>query len=308
MVSQGVINEEGKVTNFIPSIKPKAQLELDVTISPFLQFKEDGFVDFMFNGLFTQPVLIPPHSISPFVYILLIVWRSWPQMTVGQKDGKVTITIDVPGVEKVRWQTLGNQVFIRFPQCPSWVCSFPQPPDREGSTHAEAVGMYRVTLTACSVRKDSLAVSRSISRCPTSSLTEVRPLIATRTASSLSSSPKRISSSEIAFPFLFFFFLSVVSYQFSQIVCKEMKFLPWGQTFFFLFLFPVPERKQIIWGDPRGGGTGTKMAERPIVFFDVSVGGHAVGRVKMELFSDIVPKTAENFRYRSSLWDSDLSI
>lgn len=39
------------------------------------------------------------------------------------------------------------------------------------------------------------------------------------------------------------------------------------------------------------------MGERPIVFFDVSIGGHHVGRIKMELFSDIVPKTAENFRY-----------
>jgi HSP20 family molecular chaperone IbpA len=39
-------------------------------------------------------------------------------MTVGQKDGKVTITVDVPGVEKVHWQTLGNQVFIRsVPRC-----------------------------------------------------------------------------------------------------------------------------------------------------------------------------------------------
>lgn len=35
---------------------------------------------------------------------------------------------------------------------------------------------------------------------------------------------------------------------------------------------------------------------RPIVFFDISIGETAVGRLKMELFSDIVPKTAENFR------------
>ncbi len=35
----------------------------------------------------------------------------------------------------------------------------------------------------------------------------------------------------------------------------------------------------------------------PIVFFDVTIGGHQVGRIKMELFADIVPKTAENFRY-----------
>ena len=34
----------------------------------------------------------------------------------------------------------------------------------------------------------------------------------------------------------------------------------------------------------------------PIVFFDVSIGGQEIGRMKMELFADIVPKTAENFR------------
>lgn len=34
----------------------------------------------------------------------------------------------------------------------------------------------------------------------------------------------------------------------------------------------------------------------PVVFFDVSIGGHDMGRMKMELFADVVPKTAENFR------------
>jgi len=34
----------------------------------------------------------------------------------------------------------------------------------------------------------------------------------------------------------------------------------------------------------------------PVVFFDVSIGGHAAGRIKIELFADVVPKTAENFR------------
>ncbi|EFC40134.1 predicted protein [Naegleria gruberi] len=34
----------------------------------------------------------------------------------------------------------------------------------------------------------------------------------------------------------------------------------------------------------------------PVVFFDVSIGGHAVGRIKIELFADVTPKTAENFR------------
>jgi peptidylprolyl isomerase len=35
---------------------------------------------------------------------------------------------------------------------------------------------------------------------------------------------------------------------------------------------------------------------RPRVFFDITIGGKPVGRLVMELYSDIVPKTAENFR------------
>jgi len=34
----------------------------------------------------------------------------------------------------------------------------------------------------------------------------------------------------------------------------------------------------------------------PIVFFDISAGGQPIGRIEMELFADVVPKTAENFR------------
>jgi Cyclophilin type peptidyl-prolyl cis-trans isomerase/CLD len=34
----------------------------------------------------------------------------------------------------------------------------------------------------------------------------------------------------------------------------------------------------------------------PVVFFDVTVGGHRAGRIVMELFADVVPRTAENFR------------
>lgn len=34
----------------------------------------------------------------------------------------------------------------------------------------------------------------------------------------------------------------------------------------------------------------------PVVFFDISIAGYKVGRIKMELFKDVVPKTAENFR------------
>ena len=34
----------------------------------------------------------------------------------------------------------------------------------------------------------------------------------------------------------------------------------------------------------------------PKVFFDITVGGRAAGRVVMELYADVVPRTAENFR------------
>lgn len=34
----------------------------------------------------------------------------------------------------------------------------------------------------------------------------------------------------------------------------------------------------------------------PVVFFDVTLSGEPLGRIKMELFADNVPKTAENFR------------
>jgi len=39
----------------------------------------------------------------------------------------------------------------------------------------------------------------------------------------------------------------------------------------------------------------TKMPN-PKVFFDMSVGGAPAGRIVMELFADVTPKTAENFR------------
>lgn len=31
----------------------------------------------------------------------------------------------------------------------------------------------------------------------------------------------------------------------------------------------------------------------PVVFFDFTLGGEPLGRVKMELFADVTPKTAE---------------
>merc|ERR1712159_144256 len=39
-----------------------------------------------------------------------------------------------------------------------------------------------------------------------------------------------------------------------------------------------------------------KMAARSKVFFDASIGGKPAGRIEFELFDDVVPKTAENFR------------
>ena len=37
-------------------------------------------------------------------------------------------------------------------------------------------------------------------------------------------------------------------------------------------------------------------ANRPRVFFDVAVGNVGLGRIVIELYSDVVPKTPENFR------------
>ena len=41
----------------------------------------------------------------------------------------------------------------------------------------------------------------------------------------------------------------------------------------------------------------TKPGEgEPIVFFDVTLGGEPLGRIKFHLFANTVPKTTENFR------------
>ncbi|RWQ99533.1 putative peptidyl-prolyl cis-trans isomerase [Paecilomyces variotii] len=37
-------------------------------------------------------------------------------------------------------------------------------------------------------------------------------------------------------------------------------------------------------------------APNPVVFFDIALGGQPLGRIKMELFANVVPRTAENFR------------
>lgn len=40
----------------------------------------------------------------------------------------------------------------------------------------------------------------------------------------------------------------------------------------------------------------TKKSERPKVFFDISIDGNKVGKITFNLYSDITPKCAENFR------------
>ena len=35
---------------------------------------------------------------------------------------------------------------------------------------------------------------------------------------------------------------------------------------------------------------------RSIVYFDITIGGRPAGRVVFQLYDDIVPRTAENFR------------
>ncbi|KAF1819656.1 peptidyl-prolyl cis-trans isomerase 11 [Dissoconium aciculare CBS 342.82] len=40
----------------------------------------------------------------------------------------------------------------------------------------------------------------------------------------------------------------------------------------------------------------TTSSPNPIVFFDITLGGEPLGRIKMALHADVVPRTAENFR------------
>ncbi|XP_074780633.1 peptidyl-prolyl cis-trans isomerase H-like [Athene noctua] len=52
---------------------------------------------------------------------------------------------------------------------------------------------------------------------------------------------------------------------------------------------PVP-------GEAAGMAVLASNPSNPVVFFDVTIGGQEVGRMKIELFADVVPKTAANFR------------
>ena len=44
------------------------------------------------------------------------------------------------------------------------------------------------------------------------------------------------------------------------------------------------------------GGRPEVNPSNPKVYFDVTIDGHSAGRIIIELFADVVPKTAENFR------------
>jgi peptidylprolyl isomerase len=49
-------------------------------------------------------------------------------------------------------------------------------------------------------------------------------------------------------------------------------------------------------GAARNGPFHPVNPANPQVYFDITIGKHSAGRVTMELFNDVVPKTAENFR------------
>ena len=40
----------------------------------------------------------------------------------------------------------------------------------------------------------------------------------------------------------------------------------------------------------------TEGKQRPLTYFDVTIGGRPAVRIVLQLYADIVPKTAENFR------------
>ena len=57
-----------------------------------------------------------------------------------------------------------------------------------------------------------------------------------------------------------------------------------------------PPRKGVAIGLGQGRGLATKNTGRSRVFFEISIRGKVAGRMTFELFGDVVPKTAENFR------------
>lgn len=41
--------------------------------------------------------------------------------------------------------------------------------------------------------------------------------------------------------------------------------------------------------------------DNPVVFMEMTAGGAPIGTIKMELFADVCPKTAENFRFEGNV-------
>jgi cyclophilin family peptidyl-prolyl cis-trans isomerase len=56
----------------------------------------------------------------------------------------------------------------------------------------------------------------------------------------------------------------------------------------------APPHGLLTW--PLTAATDASTMARPRTFFDMTIGGKPAGRIVFELFDDIVPKTAENFR------------
>lgn len=49
-------------------------------------------------------------------------------------------------------------------------------------------------------------------------------------------------------------------------------------------------------GNDDGAGTANEPPIRQRTFFDVHLGGLSIGRIVFELYTDVAPKTVENFR------------
>lgn len=57
----------------------------------------------------------------------------------------------------------------------------------------------------------------------------------------------------------------------------------------------VPMKRWTIGGEIDKGSPLVSM-NNPVVFMDVAIGNHPAGRIQMELFANVTPRTTENFR------------